>query len=266
MKFMNIASGSSGNSSLVCTDDTAVLIDAGLSMKKIEEGLRTVGMTGADLDAIVVTHEHSDHIKGLGVLARKYGMPIYATSGTVKGISEVTSLGKIDQGLFKTISSDVDFKVGDLNIEPHSIWHDAYEPVCFSFEDGKNKVSVATDLGNFNDYLVKCLADSDILLIEANHDIRMLEVGPYSYALKRRILGERGHLSNEASGRFIKRLLNDHIKTIILGHLSKENNLPELAYEAVKCEISDNPFTKDVKDFDLHTAFRDKPDSLYELS
>ena len=266
MKFMNIASGSSGNSSLVCTENTAVLIDAGLSMKKIEEGLRNAGMTGSDLDAIVVTHEHSDHIKGLGVLARKYGMPIYATAGTIKGINEVTSLRKIDSGLYNVISSDVEFKVGDLSIEPHSIWHDAYEPVCYSFEDGRNKVSVATDLGNYNDYLVKCLADSDILLIEANHDIRMLEVGPYSYALKRRILGERGHLSNEASGRFIKRLLNDHIKTIILGHLSKDNNLPELAYEAVKCEISDNPFTEDVRNFDLHTAFRDRPDRLYEVS
>ena len=265
MKFMNIASGSSGNSTFISTDKTAVLIDAGISLKKIEEGLRSIGMTGADLDAVVITHEHSDHIKGLGVLSRKYNIPIYATAGTIKGINEVSSVGKIDSGLYNIISSDIEFTVGDLRIEPHSIWHDAYEPVCYSFEDDNNKVSVATDLGDFNDYLVKSLSDSDILLIEANHDVRMLEVGPYSYALKRRILGRLGHLSNETAGQFIKKLLNDHVRSIILGHLSKENNLPDLAYEAVKYEISDNPYTNDVGDFDLHTAFRDKPDRLYEL-
>ena len=139
------------------------------------------------------------------------------------------------------------------------------KPVCFSFTDGKNKVSVATDLGNYNDYLVNTLSDSDVLLIESNHDIRMLEAGPYPYDLKRRILGEKGHLSNETAGKFIKNLLNDHIKTVILGHLSSENNFPELAFETVKNELKGNSFTDDVRDFDLHTAFRDRNDRLYEL-
>ena len=264
MKLMNIASGSSGNDTFVGTDNTAILVDAGISLKKIEEGLNGIGMSARDLDAVVVTHEHSDHIKGLGVLSRKYGVPIYTTPGTIKGISENTSVGRIDNELYNKISSDIPFTVGDLTIEPHSIWHDAYEPVCYSFTDGKSKAAVATDLGDFNDYLVKCLSGSDMLLIEANHDIRMLEAGPYPYDLKRRILGQQGHLSNEASGRFIKRLLNDHIKTIILGHLSKDNNIPELAYEAVKLEISDNQYSKNAEDFNLHTAMRDTPDRLYE--
>ena len=264
MKLMNIASGSSGNVTFVGTVNTSVLIDAGISMKKIEEGMNSIGMSARDLDAIMITHEHSDHIKGLGVLSRKYGIPIYATQGTIKGIGENTSVGRIDNELYNVISTDISFHVGDLTIEPHSIWHDAYEPVCYSITDGKSKASIATDLGDFNDYLVKCLSDSDMLLIEANHDIRMLEAGPYPYDLKRRILGQKGHLSNEASGRFIRKLLNDHIKTIILGHLSKDNNIPELAYEAVKLELKDNGFTDNIEDFNLHTAMRDMPDRLYE--
>ncbi len=264
MKLMNIASGSSGNVTFVGTENTSVLIDAGISMKKIEEGMNSIGMSARDLDAIMITHEHSDHIKGLGVLSRKYGIPIYATQGTIKGIGENTSVGRIDNELYNVISTDISFQVGDLTIEPHSIWHDAYEPVCYSITDGKSKASIATDLGDFNDYLVKCLSDSDMLLIEANHDIRMLEAGPYPYDLKRRILGQKGHLSNEASGRFIRKLLNDHIKTIILGHLSKDNNIPELAYEAVKLELKDNGFTDNIEDFNLHTAMRDMPDRLYE--
>ena len=264
MKLMNIASGSSGNVTFVGTENTSVLIDAGISMKKIEEGMNSIGMSARDLDAIMITHEHSDHIKGLGVLSRKYGIPIYATQGTIKGIGENTSVGRIDNELYNVISTDISFQVGDLTIEPHSIWHDAYEPVCYSITDGKSKASIATDLGDFNDYLVKCLSDSDMLLIEANHDIRMLEAGPYPYDLKRRILGQKGHLSNEASGRFIRKLLNDHIKTIILGHLSKDNNIPELAYEAVKLELKDNDFTDNIEDFNLHTAMRDMPDRLYE--
>ena len=264
MKLMNIASGSSGNVTFVGTENTSVLIDAGISMKKIEEGMNSIGMSARDLDAIMITHEHSDHIKGLGVLSRKYGIPIYATQGTIKGIGENTSVGRIDNELYNVISTDISFLVGDLTIEPHSIWHDAYEPVCYSITDGKSKASIATDLGDFNDYLVKCLSDSDMLLIEANHDIRMLEAGPYPYDLKRRILGQKGHLSNEASGRFIRKLLNDHIKTIILGHLSKDNNIPELAYEAVKLELKDNGFTDNIEDFNLHTAMRDMPDRLYE--
>ena len=264
MKLMNIASGSSGNVTFVGTENTSVLIDAGISMKKIEEGMNSIGMSTRDLDAIMITHEHSDHIKGLGVLSRKYGIPIYATQGTIKGIGENTSVGRIDNELYNVISTDISFQVGDLTIEPHSIWHDAYEPVCYSITDDKSKASIATDLGDFNDYLVKCLSDSDMLLIEANHDIRMLEAGPYPYDLKRRILGQKGHLSNEASGRFIRKLLNDHIKTIILGHLSKDNNIPELAYEAVKLELKDNGFTDNIEDFNLHTAMRDMPDRLYE--
>ncbi|SEF45643.1 Phosphoribosyl 1,2-cyclic phosphodiesterase [Eubacterium ruminantium] len=265
MKFMNIASGSSGNVSLVMTDEAAVLLDCGISLKKIEEGLRAADISGKDIDAVVITHEHSDHIKGLGVLSRKYKVPIYTTAGTIKGINECRSVGIIDKSLYNVIGSDVAFQIKDMTITPRSIWHDAYEPVCYSFTDGRKKISVATDLGNYNDYLVKCLSDSDILLIEANHDIRMLEAGPYPYHLKRRILSERGHLSNEASGRFIRQLLNDHLKTIILGHLSKENNFPELAYEAVKQELMGNQYSKDARDFDLHTAFRDRNDDLYEI-
>ena len=135
-------------------------------------------------------------------------------------------------------------------------------PVCYSISDGKSKFSIATDMGNFDDYVVNKLKNSDIMVIEANHDIRMLQAGPYPYYLKQRILGNRGHLSNERSGQLIKALLNSHIKAILLGHLSKENNFEELAYETVKLELSDNEYASDVREFGLEVARRDRPGAL----
>lgn len=150
----------------------------------------------------------------------------------------------------------------DITIESHSIWHDAADPVCYSLIHNGKKISIATDLGDYDDYIVHSLRDSDVLLIEANHDIRMLQAGPYPYMLKQRILGRRGHLSNEAGGRLIRSLLNDHIKGIILGHLSEKNNYPELAYEAVKTELLGNEYTDDVREFNLTVAGRNTPGTL----
>lgn len=257
MKMMTIASGSSGNCTFVGSDTTSILVDVGITKKRIQEGLSTINVDFKDINGILITHEHSDHIKAIGVISRAYGIPIYSTLDTCKEISNNKSLGDFDLGLLNPIEPDTKFTIGDIDILPHSIWHDAVDPVCYSlYNDGK-KVSVATDIGNYDDYLVNGLKDSDALLIESNHDLRMLQVGPYSYDLKRRVMSDRGHLSNEASGRLIKSLLNDHLKAIFLGHLSKENNYPELAYETVKVELSGNPFTDDVRDFNLQVASRD---------
>lgn len=265
MKLMNIASGSSGNCSFVASSKTKILVDSGISMKKIEEGLNKESLTIKDIDGIVVTHEHIDHVRSLGSITRKYGIPVFLTKGTKKGVFSTSSLGKLDDSLFKVISSEDSFMINDLNIKTHAISHDAFEPVCYSFDDGYSKAAIATDMGTFDADIIRFLSDMDSLLIEANHDVRMLEVGPYPYNLKKRILGDRGHLSNESSGKLIKYLLNDHIKNIMLGHLSHENNFIELAYETVKDEIKDNPFSDDVRDFNLTVARRDMPTAMVEF-
>ena len=203
-----------------------------------------------------------DHVKGLGVMARKHGIPIYTTGGTISEIKKMSSVGTIDDSLFHEIEPDEPFFINDLSIDASAIWHDAADPVCYSISDGKSKFSIATDMGNFDDYVVNKLKNSDIMVIEANHDIRMLQAGPYPYYLKQRILGNRGHLSNERSGQLIKALLNSHIKAILLGHLSKENNFEELAYETVKLELSDNEYASDVREFGLEVARRDQPGAL----
>ncbi len=262
MYLKTIASGSSGNCTLIGSDTTSILIDAGVSKKRIEEGLNSDDYKLSDIDAILITHEHIDHVRALGVIARAYGITMYATQDTICELRHMKQLGAFDTSLFQPIMPDRSFTVGDLSVKAHAIWHDAADPVCYTVTHGNKKVSVATDLGDYDDYLVSCLMDSDAMIIEANHDINMLEVGPYPFELKRRILGKRGHLSNEAGGRLIKRILNKHVKAIYLGHLSKENNLPELAYETVKYELRDNPYTTDVRDFHLAVAKRDSAGEL----
>ena len=177
----------------------------------------------------------------------------------------MSALGDFDRSLLNPIEVDKLFGIGDIKVEAHSIWHDAVDPVCYSlYGDGK-KVSIATDMGDYDDYIIDALKDSDGLLIEANHDIRMLECGNYPYQLKQRILGKRGHLSNEAGGQLLKSVLNEHIKVSFLGHLSRENNYPELAYETVKLEIMDNPYTNDIRDFNLRVADKDNSSELIIL-
>ncbi len=264
MKLLSIASGSSGNCYYVGNDNTHLLVDAGISCKRVETALKDEGLKPSELNGILVTHEHIDHVKGIGVLARKHGVPIYATAGTIMEMKNMSSLGSIDEGLFHEIRPDEKILINDITVDPSSIWHDATDPVCYSlYGDGK-KISIATDMGNFNDYIVDKLDNSDIMVVEANHDVRMLEAGSYPYYLKRRILGNYGHLSNELSGQLIYRLLNDHVKGILLGHLSKENNFEELAYETVKLELVDNSFASDVREFGLAVARRDVPMAAIE--
>jgi len=256
MRLCSITSGSSGNCIYVGSEATHLLIDAGISGKRTENGLNSLGIKGDELDGILITHEHADHICGLGVMARKYGIPIYATPGTIKAIQECSSVGQIDNSLFHEIRADKKLTIKDLIINPMRISHDAAEPVAYRILYGSRKVGICTDLGVFNDYTIECLKGMDALLLEANHDVNMLQVGPYPYPLKQRILGDKGHLSNENSGKLLSSILHDKLQTIILGHLSKENNLPELAYEAVRMEITfgDNPYT--ANDFRMQVAER----------
>jgi len=258
MRLCSIASGSSGNCIYVGSDSTHLLVDTGISKKRIEESLAELEVKGEELEGILITHEHSDHIQGLGVFCRKYEVPIYATRGTIAGIRACKTLGNMPDGLFREIVSDEVFDIGDLIVKPFSISHDANEPTGFRIENEEKAVAVATDLGIYDEYIVEHLKGLDAVVLEANHDVHMVEVGPYPYPLKRRVLGEFGHLSNELSGRLLCKILHDKMKHIVLGHLSRENNFPELAYETVKLEVtmSNTPFVG--SDIPLMVADRDK--------
>lgn len=257
MRFCSISSGSSGNCIYVGSENTHVLVDAGISGRKIEKGLNTLDLTARDLDGILITHEHSDHISGLGVLSRKYQIPIYTTGGTADALARSKSLGELPAGLIREIREDEPFQIQDLTVKAFTIPHDAAQPVGYRLECRDKSVGIATDLGKYNDYIVENLQKLDVLLLEANHDIRMLQVGRYPYYLKQRILGDRGHLSNENAGRLLCRLLHDNLKAIFLGHLSKENNYEKLAYETVCSEVTlgDNPYQS--RDFRIQVAGRE---------
>lgn len=258
MELCSIASGSSGNCICAGTDTCHLMIDAGISGKRIELGLNCVGLKTEEMEGILVTHEHSDHISGLGVIARRYGLPIYGTRGTLEAIAATPSVGKIDPSLFHVLEPDEDVLIGEIIVHPIRTSHDAADPVAYILKNESQKIGIITDLGMYDDYIIENLQDLDALLLEANHDVHMLEVGSYPYPLKRRILGERGHLSNEVSGQLLGELLHDNMKHVILGHLSRENNYEDLAYETVRQEVTlgDNPYKGN--DFPIYVAKRNE--------
>jgi phosphoribosyl 1,2-cyclic phosphodiesterase len=256
MDLCSIASGSSGNCTFVGSEHTKLLVDAGVSGKKIENGLNCIEVSPEDIQGILITHEHADHIQGLGVLARRYHTHIYGTAETINSILKMNSIGRISEELLHYVVPDQSFQINDITVEPFSTSHDASNPVCYTFASNGHKIGMATDLGKYDDYIISKLAGSEILLLEANHDVNMLMVGGYPYYLKQRILGDRGHLSNENSARLLCRLIHEKLRYITLAHLSKENNYEELAYETVKLEL--NQFMDDrTSDAVLSVAKRD---------
>lgn len=264
MKICSISSGSSGNCIYVGSDDTHILIDVGLSKKRIEEGLRSIGVEPHLIQGIFITHEHSDHIKGLGVMSRKYRVPIYATKDTIHVMKKIKSLGKIEQELFKAIAPNEDLQLGDLTIHPFETSHDAIHPVCYSVCHNGKKISVATDLGNYNEYIMDKLKGSHVLFIEANHDLNMLDVGPYPYHLKQRIKSDLGHLSNDATSQLICDLYHDEMKYIILGHLSNENNYPEVAYETIRSQLL-MEMAEVLESVEITVAVRDQVSAVFNI-
>ena len=255
-RFASIASGSSGNSIYFGSDNTHILIDTGISNKRIEEGLKNLGLKVSDLSGVLITHEHSDHIQGLRTLTKKYQIHIYATKGTLDYI-KAKKIIEGNEDLCNVISADTKITIDDIDASVFKISHDASEPVGFRLSTAGKSVAVATDMGVYDEYIVDKLQDLDAILLEANHDIRMLEAGPYPYHLKRRILGSKGHLCNEIAGKLLARILNDNIKHVLLGHLSKENNYPSLAYETVKVEIDEADVEYRGSDFKIEVAKRD---------
>ena len=265
MRLVSIASGSSGNCIYVGTENTHILVDAGISNKRIEQGLNEIGLKASELDGILITHEHSDHIKGLKVLAKKNKLPIYGTAETLEAAAVKSSLEEYPRELMRPILPDVDFAVGELDIMPFRIDHDAANPVAYRLQSGHKSVAVATDLGHFDQYIINHLQGLDAVLLESNHDVNMLQVGRYPYYLKQRILGSRGHLSNETAGQLLCRLLHDGMKKILLGHLSRENNYEALAFETVCAEITMGDVPYRAADFDICVAGRDTISCLAEI-
>lgn len=265
MRLVSIASGSSGNCIYIGSEQTHILVDAGISNKRIEQGLNAIGLKGSELSGVVITHEHSDHTQGLGVLARKHGIPIYATKETLEAIHEMKNLGEYPRELYQPIAPEVNFSIGDLELQPFSIYHDAANPVAYRVRHEHTNVAVATDMGHFDQHIIDHLMDLDAVLLESNHDINMLQTGPYPYYLKRRISGDHGHLSNENAGRLLNYILHDNMKQILLGHLSKENNYEALAYETVKLEIDQGAGPYRSGDFPITVAGRNEMSEIINL-
>ena len=263
MKLCSIASGSSGNCIYVGSGQTNLLVDVGISAKRIENGLNSIDIKLDTVQGILITHEHSDHISGLGVLARKYNIPIYATYETIQSIRKIKAIGNISEELFYFVKPNEPFEINDIMVKPFATSHDASNPVCYTMQSEGHKVGVATDLGKYDDYIISQLQDSDLLMIEANHDINMLMVGRYPYYLKQRILGDRGHLSNDSSADLISKLINPRLKGVLLAHLSKENNYAELAFETVCCELTSR--SCDFSSLKLCVAHREEPSEMVVL-
>ncbi len=261
MYFCPLYSGSSGNALFCQYGNTRLLIDAGKPGKAIAEALASIGVGMETISGVLITHEHSDHIAGAGVIARKYRLPLYATAGTWLAIGD--KIGRIDPGLKREISAGKDFWLGDIGVAPFTIPHDAEEPVGFRLWGGKLSISTATDLGHFSDTVYRQIAGSDLVLLESNHDPDMLRSNPhYAPALKQRILGDHGHLSNEACAQALLRLIAGGTGSVILGHLSGENNTPGLARRVSETAMAREGI-RPGEDVRLQVALRDETGSVY---
>lgn len=263
LRFSPLFSGSSGNATYVGCDDAHILVDAGLSGTRVSQELARIGVDPRRLNAILVTHEHADHIKGIGILSRKYDLPVYATAGTWRAM--YSKLGLIAEKNRVIFEAEQDFFMGSIDVIPFSTPHDAAEPVGFTFELGGAKLAIATDLGCPRESWMKHVLGADAVLLESNYDRDMLETGRYPYELKQRILSRKGHLSNDDAGSVAAELIRCGARQIILGHLSKENNFPELAMRSCECALRQAGITPHV-DALLAIANRDGNSGMFSVS
>lgn len=222
-KLAVLASSSAGNSALVATERTRLLVDAGLSRKETFERLAEVECRPSELTAILITHEHSDHVNGLVGIAKRLDVPVFMTAGTAEAIEWSGYSPRLN-----ILTLGLQCCIGDIEVDPFSVPHDAADPVGFSFRADGVKISIATDLGSITDEVARALRGSHALLLESNHDLDMLKAGPYPWALKRRVMGAYGHLSNDAACQFVREELDTETEVVILGHLSEHNNHADL--------------------------------------
>lgn len=231
MKVCTLASSSKGNSTLIYSNNTAILIDCGISLSELTLKLELIGVDISRINAILITHEHSDHIKGLPLLIKKYNIPCFCYEKCLPILFQKLKTVKYEN-LIRF--NDIPFQIGDFKIQAFEVPHDSVACVGFNIFDSKNKVSIATDLGNFNDEILSYLFNSKLVILEANHDIEKLKANPhYSYALKNRILSDHGHLNNIDCAKIISRLAENNVKQVVLAHLSEENNTPDLCFNCI---------------------------------
>ena len=227
MRFSSLGSGSRGNATLIEHANTCVLLDCGFTLKETERRLARLDKSPQQISAILVTHEHSDHANGVGPLARKYDLPVYLTAGTY----QQSRIGQVNQ--LYNINCHSTFAIMDIQIQPVPVPHDAREPCQFIFDDGAKKLGVLTDLGSITPFVKQSYRQLDSLLLECNHDLEMLEQGPYPLALKRRISGEYGHLSNNQAGGLLREIEIKHLQHLVISHISEQNNSTQRAVNEV---------------------------------
>ncbi len=259
MNLCSIRSSSKGNAILVYTEKTRLLVDCGISGKLAEEGMNQLGIAPESLQGILVTHEHQDHIGGVGVMSRRYGLPVYANQKTWAAMD--SALGKLAANNRCIFENETAFTIGDITVNPFAIPHDAADPVGYSFTAHGKKVSVATDIGVLEESIFRAVKGSGAILLEANHDRNLLDMGSYPLRLKQRILSEKGHLSNEDAGYAAKFLCKMGTCQIMLGHLSAENNYPLLAEETVAGILKESGIEPG-RDLTLTIAPRDRVSSV----
>ena len=251
--FCSLYSGSSGNSLFIETKNTKLLVDAGVSSKKIETALNDINVDPKSLDGILITHEHIDHVQGLGTLSKKFDLPVFVNQETLDAMPKQRD--KISDKNIKTFKVSDKFEIGDLKIKPFSIPHDAANPCGFNIFKDNKKISIATDIGHMTNPILKSLEESLFIMLEANYDPEILRCSSYPFTLKSRIAGPIGHLPNEMAGKTISHLLKYGLKNAMLGHLSKESNFPELAYQTVVDELISNNYNENT--INLSVASRD---------
>lgn len=256
IRFTILSSGSTGNATVVSNGETNVLVDAGLTAKRIDQLLQERETAATELDAILVTHEHADHIKGLGAVARKYDLPIYANEKTWEELNR--QIGEIAESNRRVLDTGAALEIGTLQVESFGISHDAAEPVGYCFYEGEEKLSLATDLGYMSGKVKDAIADSDVLVLESNHDIEMLRMGRYPWNIKRRILSDIGHLSNEAAGEGLCEVLGGKTKRVYLAHLSRDHNMLELARMTVGNILQENGITIEERVLQLMDTYYDR--------
>jgi phosphoribosyl 1,2-cyclic phosphodiesterase len=263
IKFCALSSGSSGNCLFLSTGKTTVLVDAGLSGKRVEQLLGQINESPRSVTAILVTHDHIDHTSGVGILSRRFDLPIFANPLTWQVMEG--NIGNIAPKNIREFHTGVEFNIEDLCIKPYPISHDAADPVGFTFYTGRVKIAVANDLGCVTPSVEEEIKGSSFVMLESNHDTEMLKVGSYPWHLKRRIAGEKGHLSNEDAGAALLRLADQNTKAVLLGHLSKENNYPLLALETVKGMLKQQGIEVG-KEVNIDLSFRDKISRVYTIT
>ncbi|MFD2117438.1 MBL fold metallo-hydrolase [Paenibacillus yanchengensis] len=257
LRFTVLGSGSTGNATVVQGASHTILIDAGLSAKRLDSLLQEQGIAGHQIDALLVTHEHSDHIKGLGAFARKHELPIFANDATWGAMEK--HLGKITPQQRNIMETGEQITFGNMQVNSYPISHDAVEPVGYCFVEEGVKLSLATDLGYISERVRKQIYDSDVLVLESNHDTEMLRVGRYPWSIKQRILSDVGHLSNVAAGEALPQLMTDRTKRVYLAHLSLDHNQMDLAMLTVNNILENHGMFYKQEEFPLRATYHDRP-------